>query len=116
MWLEDNVNLAKAALPGRRKRDANFRRMVAVVIDYADAGNLAAQLEATVDAVKGFECRANLANLDIQADPHGNGRRSIKPGVGSGHAQPEPSTLSATVGHVETTDCVDLLVIESALR
>ena len=89
--------------------------MVAVVIDYADAGNLAAQLEATVDAVKGFECRANLANLDIQADPYGNGRRSIKHVVGSGHAQPELSKIAATVGHVETADCVVLLVIESAL-
>ncbi len=109
------MNLAKATLPGGSKGGANFRRMVTVVIDYADPSNLAAQLKATVHAVKGFECRANLADLDIQADPYGNGRRSIKHVVGSWHTQSEVSKVGATVDHVETADRVVVLVVESAL-
>src|SRR5436190_18252568 len=115
MRLEDHMNLAKAALPGGGKRGANFRGMVAVVIDYADPGNLAPQLEAAVHAVEGFECRANLADLDVQANPDGNRRRSIKHVVGSGHAQPELSKTVATIGHVETADRGVALVVESAL-
>src|SRR5207249_9517872 len=115
MRLEDHMNLAKATLPGGGKGGANFRGMVAVVIDYADPRNLAPQLEATVDAVEVFESRANLLDLEIQANPNGNGRRRVEDVVGSGNAQPELSQVGSTVDHVETADRVVLLVIESAL-
>src|SRR5437660_10348213 len=100
MRLEDHMNLAKAALPGRGKRGANLRRMVTVVIDYADPSNLAAQLKETFHAVKGFEFRANLADLDIQADPYGNRRRSYMHDVVSWHTQSQVSTVGATVAFV----------------
>ena len=61
MRLEDHMSLAKATLPGGSKRGTNLRGMMAIIVDDADSGNLAPQLEAAVDAVEGFECRANLA-------------------------------------------------------
>ena len=37
MRLEDDVDLAEAALPRRRQRGADLGRMVAVIVDHGDA-------------------------------------------------------------------------------
>ena len=60
MRLEDDVDLAIAALPRRRQRRPNLGRMMAVVVNHADARGLPAQLKAPVHAAEILQRVANL--------------------------------------------------------
>ena len=55
MRLEYDVDFAEAALPGGRQRGTNLGRMVAVVINHADARGLTSQLEPAVHAAEVLE-------------------------------------------------------------
>ena len=64
--LKYDMDFAEATLPGRRQRGANFGGMVAVVIDHADPGGLASQLESSVHTAEVFESAADVVGLECR--------------------------------------------------
>ena len=59
MRLEDDVNLAECALAGGRERSFDFGRMMAVVVDNADACDASPELKTAVDAAELVERGTN---------------------------------------------------------
>src|SRR5580658_6127996 len=64
MRLEDDVNLAKTALPRRGQRGLDLSGMVPVIVDHTHARVAPAQLEAPVNAAELVERRANLLDAN----------------------------------------------------
>ena len=77
--------------------------MMAVVVDHADPGRLASQLEAPVHAAKVFQRRANVIGLDVETDSDRNRRRRIQDVVHAGHMQAEFAQVAFAVGHAKMT-------------
>ena len=63
--------------------------MMAVVVDHADPGGLAPQLEAAVHAAEVFQRRADVVGLDVEPDSHRDRRGRVQNIVHSRHMQPE---------------------------
>ncbi len=78
MRLEDDVHTLKSALSGCSESGANLGRMVSVVVNDADAGGLAAKLEAAVYAAEVVECRADIVGRDIERGAYRNCRGRIQ--------------------------------------
>src|SRR6267142_6760341 len=77
--------------------------MMAVVVDHADAGGLAAQLEAAVDAAKIFKGGADVFDREVEADADRNGRGPVQNVVEAGNLQHEFAEILAAVAHPEVT-------------
>src|SRR5579859_1195693 len=93
------MNALEPALAGRRQGGANFRGMVAVVVDHADFGGAAAKLKAAVDAAEVLQRLAYALGSDIKPDAHGHGCRSVQHVVTAGNAQVEIAQRLAPVLH-----------------
>ena len=103
MRLKYHVDFAEAALARRRQSGSNLSRMMAVVINHADPGRLAAQLEAPVYAAKVFQRPANVIGPDIETDSDRNRRRRIQHIVHAGHMQAEFAQVAFAVSHAKMT-------------
>src|SRR6266576_1367801 len=103
MRLKDHVDLAKAALPGCGQRGLDFGGMVAVVVDHANASDLAAQLETTVDTAKVFQRGVDVFDAEVQADADRNCGRGVENVVQSGHMQHEFAEILTAVAHRDVT-------------
>ena len=63
--LEDDVNLAEAALPGRSQSRFDLCGMVSVVVDHTDAGGASAQLEAAINPSKLIERALDRFDINV---------------------------------------------------
>jgi hypothetical protein len=99
--LKDHVNLAIAALSGRRERCANLGGMVAIVVDDCDTSNLAAQLETPVDSAKVFKRLANVRDGNVESDADGYGGGCIQDVMQSRNVQAESAEIGAAIGDLE---------------
>src|SRR4029077_7709764 len=77
MRLEHDMNLAKAALPRRRQRRLDLRRMVPLVVNDTNTRRPPAQLESPVNPAELVQARADRLHSNIQPHSHCNRRRSI---------------------------------------
>ena len=101
--------LSEAALSGGRQRGANLGGMMAIVINHADPGCLAAQLEPPVYPAEIFQRRADVIRFDIEADSNRNGCGGVQDVVYSRHMQAEFSQVTLPVGDVKTAGRLPLL-------
>ena len=102
MRLKYHVDLLEAALSGGRQRGANLGRMMAIVVNHADPGCLAAQLEPPVYAAEIFQRRADVIGSDIETDSHCNGCGGVQNVVYSRHMQAEFAQITLPVGDLKT--------------
>ena len=78
MRLEDYMNLAQAAIFSGRKRGANLRGMMAVIIHHPHATHPALQLKTAVHAAKSLQALPNAVRVMIKSHAHGHRRGRIQ--------------------------------------
>ena len=78
------MNAAVSALTGRGKGGANFRGMVAVVINHRHAPCLALELEAAVHSAEARQRIANVILVETQPHAYGDRRGSVQHVVSAG--------------------------------
>src|SRR6266851_4105110 len=100
----NDVDFAEATLPCRRQRGANLGRVVAVVIDHANARSFAPHLEATVNAAEVFEGGADVVGRDVETDSDRNGCGRVQNVMHSGHMQTEFPQVAFPVGNTKMAD------------
>src|SRR5713226_9633752 len=101
MGLKYYVDLSETALASGLKRGTNLGGMMAIVINDADPGCLATQLEPPVHAAKVFQRRADVVSLDVEADSHCNRCGSVQDIVHSRHMQSKIAEIALPVGHMK---------------
>ena len=87
--LEDDVNLAVAALAGGGKGGANLGGVMAVVVDDGDAAGGAAKLKAPVDAAEVTEALGNFVGGNFKLAGDGDGGGGVEHIVASGNVELE---------------------------
>src|SRR5258708_33683326 len=70
MRLEDCVDALESTLARCRESGADLRGMMAVIVNHADAGGRALELEAAINAAKVFQGLADLVERNIKAYSH----------------------------------------------
>ena len=95
--LEDDMDAFVSALARGSERGANFRGMVAVVVDDGDAAGLTTLLEATVDAAETAEAFGDFFGRDFELVRDGYGGGGVEHVVAAGHVQIERAERTAPV-------------------
>ncbi len=78
MRLEDCVDTLESALARCRESGADLRGMMAVIVNHADAGGRALELEAAINAAKVFQSFADLIGSNIQTNTDGDRGRGVQ--------------------------------------
>src|ERR1019366_8036740 len=102
--LEDHMHAAKSALTGGGQRGSDLRRMMAVIVNHADARSLALELEAAVHAAKTVERGTNLLRGNVERGAHRNRRRRVQHVVRARNVQREFAEILLFVSDLETDE------------
>ena len=85
--LEEDVDLAVAALAGGGEGGANFGGMVAVVVDHGDAAGGATKLKAPINSSEVIEARGDLIGGNFKLAGDGNGGGGVEDVVAARNAK-----------------------------
>src|SRR5689334_25213634 len=97
--LENDVNLAKAALLRRSQSSFDFGGMVPVIVDDADAHCPPPQLKSAINASELIERRADCVDANVESKPYRNRGGRIQDIVCSRHKQRELAKVALLIGN-----------------
>src|SRR5260370_19112492 len=98
------MHATKPALARGGQRGPDFRRMVSIIVDHADARSLAFELEAAVHAAKGVKRRTNPLHGNGERGANRNGSGSVQHVVPAWHVQGELAEILLFVSNLETDE------------
>src|SRR6185369_3394227 len=113
MWLEDDVNASlSCVLASGRERCANFRRMVAVIVDDTNAVGFATKLKSAIDSAELLERSADLISRNIQPGRDRDRGSRIQHVVLAGDMKFEWAETLSLEGHVKSAADIETMLIE----
>src|SRR5690349_5816436 len=102
MRLEEHEQAIELAAAGGAKRGANFRRMMAVIVNNGDVVHHSFDVEAAADAGKFCQAFANQVGSDVEVKGHGSCGGGVAYVVHSGRMREvEEAKIVAFVGEAE---------------
>src|SRR5712671_4076223 len=96
--------MLESALAGSGESSANLGRMMPVVVDYAHAGGLAAELKTAIYAAEVIKPRADLVGGYVESGPNRNGGRCVQNVVQPGNVQCELSQILLLIRYAESAE------------
>ncbi len=103
MRLEDDVDLAEAALTRRCQGRAYLCGMMAIVVDHGYAVGSALELEAAVHAAEFFQSIAYVADWNVESKANRDGGSGIAHVVFARHVQMKLAQILAVIANMEGT-------------
>src|SRR6516165_166229 len=101
MRLEDDVDAAKAALPGCGQRGADLCRVVPVVVDDRDSTRAPFELEATIDAPIACQSLTDTFDGNVETKSDSDGGGGVAHVVLAGNMQVEFAQVATAVINLE---------------
>src|ERR1035438_3957846 len=99
--LKDHMHPPESALASGGQRGPYFRRMVAVIVNHADARDRTFELEAPINSTKFVKRGTNLLRGNVEHGTHRNSRRRIQHVVRARNVQRELSEIFLLISHLE---------------
>src|SRR6202790_3706732 len=98
------MHAAKSALASGGQRGPDFRRMMPVIVNHANARGLALKLEAAVDAAKIVKRGTDLLRRNVKRRAHRNRSRSVQHVVRARHPQRKTSEIFLFISNLEADE------------